>query len=631
MIVSRSSFYSVLQHLKTQRPLALDSETTGLRPWNEDRLFSIIIADKTDEYYFNFQAYENFPSENILPTSWLKEFQALFDLPILWFIHNAKFDLAFLHREGLTIRGEVHCTQAIARVEYNEHLKYSLDSCLQRIGLAKDDAVEKYIEEHKLYEKRQVPGKKTQETFKFYDKVPPEIIIPYGCQDARGCYALGVSQIDSITDQSIESSARGLPTVLGVMRNERKLTSTVFRMESCGVRIDREYAMRAARFEADRSIQCSASFESETGEAYKASPKLFERVFASERDLWEYTELGNPSFDSDTLKKFTNPLAKTILELRDAKSKSDFYNSFLYYADTDSRVHPSFRQDGAAHGRFSSANPNFQNLTSEPLGFCKSCQAVIESLPAGSSERGYIHACSKCSSSELHLHTYLTRRAVVPTPGYVFVSVDFLAMEFRFMLELACRMVGHSTPLVELIKTGLDVHEATAQLASQAGVKITRAEAKTSNFLTIYGGGNQKLADGLKCSLAQAKAIRQSIFKGAPEIMEFVDSAISTAKVRGFVFSWLGRKCHFPHSEWSYRAPNYLVAGGCADIVKISMNEIYLYLQDKKSRLVLTIHDELVVEVHETEIQDVPLAILSIMENTFPHKYLPLKCSAEWF
>src|SRR5882724_6533263 len=121
-------------------------------------------------------------------------------------------------------------------------------------------------------------------------------------------------------------------------------------MEQVGVRINKDYCVQAASFEQDRATKASAKFKTETGHEFKASGKLFASIFGNEKDKWEYTDKGNPSFESDTLLKFDNPAARIILELRDAKSKSDFYNGFLYHADSRGDIHPNFNPDGARHG-----------------------------------------------------------------------------------------------------------------------------------------------------------------------------------------------------------------------------------------------------------------------------------------
>lgn len=199
------------------------------------------------------------------------------------------------------------------------------------------------------------------------------------------------------------------------------------------------------------------------------------------------------------------------------------------------------------------------------------------------------------------------------------------------MLEFIARYVGRTFALLDAVNNGEDVHQATANNAKKlTGLEISRKDAKMTNFLTIYGGGNQKLADGLGITLDKAKAIRTAVLDSTPEMRLFVRQIITTAETRGYIFNWLGRRCYFPNPEFAYKGPNYFIAGGCADVMKVAMNNIDAYLLDKKSRMVLTIHDELAVEVHESEIDEVPQMVKYFMEEAFPSKYLKLTTDMEW-
>ena len=396
-----------------------------------------------------------------------------------------------------------------------------------------------------------------------------------------------------------------------VLENERRLTKTVFNMERVGVRIDREYTVRATRFESDRAEKAASAYKRETGRDYKASAKDFAAIFASEKDQWEYTEKGNPSFESEVLKKFKHPAAKIILEMRDAKAKADFYQGFLYHADSRGDIHPNYNAHGAAHGRFSSSSPNFQNLTSEE----------------GEEEK-----------------EFLVRRAIIPRPGFIFIMPDYDQMEYRLMFELANRIVfgmpeyehafykltPEGTPLVREIKNGKDPHQATADLVTSLGTPLVRSRAKNGNFALLYGAGDEQLSYTIGGTVEEARVLRQSIFSVAPEIKTFIRTVTSVARDRGYIFNWLGRRCYFPNGEFTFRAPNYLVAGGCADVVKVAMNRIDDFLVDKISRMVMSVHDELPCEIHESEISTVPQVIKSLMEGVFPSKFLPLTCGMEW-
>jgi len=628
-VVGRGEFDAVVERLKEAPRLALDTETYGLRPYHGDRLFSAIIAAGRDEgYYFNFQAYDDLGAEWVLSPSHLERLRLhLFcDSQKLWFLQNAKFDMAILAQDNCFLAGEIHCTKAIGRVEYNEHFSYDLDAALKRIGMAKDEGPEKWIEENHAWEWVTVPGRKKRDKNKFYFKVPFPIISSYGLDDACGTFALGESQVESIARKSREilsqnSKARVVEEVLA---NERRLTHTVFRIEHHGVLIDPDYCKKAAAREDQLLNDKFTEFEKSTGKKYISnSQPLFKEVFASDKERWEFgkpTKTGqiNPTFESEVLAGFVNPVAKTVLAIRDHESRSRFYHGFLYHADKRNYVHPNFNPDGAVHGRFSSSSPNFQNLTSENVQVCLACKHEHEEV---------LQECEKCGSKELARKEWLIRQAIIPPPGFDIWSFDYKAMEYYFMLEYACEQVGYITPLAERVREGADVHQATADLATgRAGFEIKRSPAKTSNFLTIYGGGDQKLADQLGIPLEKARAIRRAILDASPEIDVLIRAVIKAAERRGYVRNWMGRMNYFPDTRWAYRAPNYLIAGGCADVVKLAMNRIDDLLVGHKTKMVLTVHDELDFYGAHGEEFLIP-RIKTIMEEAFPAKYLPLKVS----
>lgn len=603
MIVTRGLFDKALAQLMEEPAFAADTETFGLRPYHGDRLFSLIIANSRGPLYFNFLPYPGISSEYVLTKR--EHLARLADLfrrrDLLTFWHNAPYDLHILGQDGIEVAGEIHCTMAQARVEYSDEYvkRLDLNTVAARIGQAKDDAVAKYCDIHKLYTEVQLGTRKELERYYHYDKVPFEMIVPYGENDGVTCWNMGQSQISKITTQD-QTSPPGR-TVTNVMLNERRLTKTVFRMERVGVRADIPYCKRAAAYETDRQEKAKAAFKRETGKDYSASNPLFQRIFESEKAKWKFTDKGNPSFESDNLRLLDNPAAKLILDIRDAKSKNDFYNGFLYYADSNGDVHPNFKPGGTVHGRFSSSGPNFQNLTSED------------------------------DEAEL-AQEFIVRRALVPRPGFIFILPDYDQVEYRFMLEMACRLLKRETPLVQKIKNEkLDVHGAIVKLVEESGgYKIGRKEAKVANFLTLYGGGPGALAAQLKVPLSVAHQIRGAIFKAAPEIKTYIDEIVETGRKRGYIINWLGRRCSFPYANLSRKAPNYHVSGGCADIVKVAMNRIDDALLRRKSRMVMTIHDELPIEIHESEVVMVPRQIHSIMENIFESKYLPLTVGMEW-
>ena len=608
MIVTREMVGPVINRLKDVKVLSVDTETSGLRPYHGDRIFSVIIVARaldgiTYPFYFNFIPYPGLPQDHILLPEHLQKLKELFsDGSKTWYAHNAKFDLAMLAGEGIEILGTIHCTQAIERVVYNDYMPggYDLDSCAERIGFKKDRAVEEYIEKNKLwtYTSDDKPG--SREKNKHFDRVPFDIIVPYGERDADITFSLGQHQEKTLQGIANDTDKK-LPSVLRIAENEKRLTKTIFNMERLGVKIDRPYCVRAASYEADRAEKSRSEFKRLTGKDFSASAKLFATVFADEKDKWSYTEKGNPSFDSESLSCFSNPAARAILDYRDAKSKSDFYRGFLWHADRDDIIHPNFNPGGAATGRFSSSSPNFQNLTSEE------------------------------SEEELE-QEFVVRRAIIPRPGFVFIMPDYDQMEYRMCFDYACVMWGSETELVRKIKNeGLDPHQATADLVTALGrMVLTRKLAKNANFGELYGSGLDTLAATIGGTRVEAQALKDALREAAPEIRNLTNNVSTTARTRGFIRNWAGRRSYLKDPNWAYKMTNYLIQGGCADVVKFAMNQIHDYLSAKKSKMVLTIHDELPCEVHESEIDEVPKKVKEIMENIYPYKYLPLTCGLEW-
>jgi DNA polymerase-1 len=599
--VTRSTFDEVVARLAASRGnKAVDTESTGLMPYKSDRLFSVIVTTESESYYFNFNPYARLDPEYVLPRDWIWRLQRVFDHPDdLWDVHNAKHDMHFLGVEGIVIKGTVHCTRSGARLQYNAYVQqkggpkpYSLDACLARIDLKKDDAVEEYIKAHGLFEKVSVPGKKQKETLKHYDQVPYEIMMPYGCVDTEGARALGRHQREDF-ERLAADAPKNCPAPTILLRNEYDITKTVFEMERVGIRLDRAYTEKALAYETERMRTSRQSFEEITGLPLVDSAKTMAKAFPGY--VPGVSKKGGPSYNSKVLAKYDHPAAKHVLDFRDAKSKTGFYGGFLYHADRDDVLHPNLNQDGTRSGRMSSSNPNFHNLTDEA--------DELEKNP------------------DLE---FAIRKAMVPRPGYFFFNPDFDQMEFKKMLDYSGAM-----RLIEEVKRGKDVHQATSDQVTLAGFQgCNRGKAKNGNFALIYCAGDKRLAATLGSDVAEAKKLRAAIFGVAPEMKTFIRKVINTASTRGYVFNWAGRRYYFPDPKFAYKAPNYLIQGGCADIVKFRMNALAAYLAGRKSRMLLQVHDEILFEIHESEAH-ICADLIAIMQDV-PYRHLPLTVSASW-
>lgn len=595
MLVGKRDFDEVVRNLSQTGSYGLDTETSGLT--RKDRLFSVIFADETQGYYFNFNDQPDHlghlaPDEYILPREWLDSLcQIVENRDSLFFLHNAKFDLSMLSKEGLIVLGSVHCTEAMERVLRNNHFKYSLKACAERRGLAKDDTVDAYIKEHGLFDKLVIPGKKKVSQLKHFDLVPFNVIAPYGCTDAVITRAIGLDQLAKmkLEDDSLPSNA---PTRQGVVDNERRFTKALWRMEEVGAHIDRPYTLRALGWTQSEAERAKLEFQDMVGAPYKDSVDCFRPVFTKLGIEMPQTPTGRMCVDKAALEKLEHPIGAKIREIRGLeKLASTYYSSFLHFADSNDLIHANIRQGGTETGRLSYSDPNLQNLPKE-------------------------------DKESFRTKPYLVRRCFTPlNSDWVLVPIDFDQQEFRLMLDYA-----GETELIQQVMSGLDLHEATAQMAG-----ITRAQAKTLNFGLLYGMGTAKLAKSLKISFREAEELKALYFEKLPKVQAFIRGVSFTAQKRGYIWNWNGFRNYCTFSSYAYKMPNALVQGSCGQVIRVATVKVDEYIAQNRlrSHMAAQVHDEILFQVHKSELHHVP-EFQRLMEQTYvPKNGMHLTCSVE--
>ncbi len=642
MIVTRDEFSSVIDTIQCYDSCSLDTETSGLYPYKKDgdRLFCITVSTKNKDYYFNFSNELDHLGTRINPLyilqrEWVLHFhQCLSDKLI--FLHNAKYDAAMLALESFgilitKIAKKIHCTQAIGRVEKNDRLNYKLETLASEIGAKKGDLVKKYCDDNKLYTMVARKGKKSKDKCYHYGKVPLMLMIDYACMDSRITYDLGIHQINTINKVSA-SMPEGKPKLNQVMEMEQKLTPVLFDMEYTGIKIDVPFVQDAMRFELKRRDSIEKEFIDKCwGEVTSISKrKDLIKAFDLHGEHYPKTDKGNPSFNKEALEGMKTPIAKLVQEFRDAERKASmYYGSMLEFIDANGIIHANIRQGGAGTGRMSYSGPNLQN------------QKKVE------------------DGDEDYTNKYLVRRSFIPRKGCNFFMLDFDQMEYKMMLDYA-----NETKIIKQVMAGVDVHQATANIMS-----VSRKIAKTINFMLLYGGGVAKLCLALhnptlpeallkdleklyrwkdlnpetiaiKMELEQSvielniielnKAFKQRehYFKNLPRVKNFIKNVRKTAKDRGFIFNWYGRRYNF-RKHMAYKAPNYLIQGGCADVVKLAMVELADFLLGFETKMLIQIHDEILFEVPHGE-EHILSNLKAIMEGIYPHKRLPMTCGIEY-
>ncbi len=580
IIVSKDTYLSICASLANEEFLSLDTETTGLRAYNGDRLFSIIIGTDSHCFYFNFKKYSDLCSDFTLNS--FQPLQELFQKPHLKiFLHNAKFDMHMLAKEGIFLEGHVLDTMVFHRILDNEASSLSLKNVAKSIGLNKDEKVEEYILKYKLYTIQKSPTGRTEKNLHF-DRVPFSIISEYALNDARITYLLGRHQYDAMQYDNY------FPKIAQI---EAEITKILFGMEMRGIQLNSAYVKAAFEYHLKKCAEIEAEWKKILNEDFLDSGKNLARLFNLVGVKFFLTEKGNPSFTEADLEEYSKDhrVAQYCAMVREYrkhyKKAHTFFGGLLKAADPLGVVHAHINQAGTRTGRFSMSNPNLQNQTKE--------EDEEEFFPL--------------------------RKSFIPREDYFFVEMDYKAMEFRLMLDRADQM-----DLAKEILNGVDPHQATADMTG-----LTRRHAKTLNFGLLYGMGVNKLAEALGVSLEDARLFRQKYFSRLPKIEFFIRSCTFFAETRGHIRSWIGRKFLYPDTRFAYKACNAVIQGGCSDIVRIAMCRVNAFLANSKSALLLQVHDSLLFEIHKEELHMLP-ELRKLMAESYDAKFLPMDVDIKW-
>jgi DNA polymerase-1 len=272
------------------------------------------------------------------------------------------------------------------------------------------------------------------------------------------------------------------------------------------------------------------------------------------------------------------------------------------------RIHASFNQTVAATGRISSSDPNLQNI---PI------------------------------RTEVGREI---RKGFVPDPGYLFLAADYSQIELRILAHFS-----GDPAFVEAFERDIDVHRLTAAVIFGVDIEAVsdeqRARAKTINFATLYGQGEFSLARQLGISRDEASDFIQQYFERFSGVRTFLDEQVAYAKSRGYVETLAGRRRYIPELDsdnWNIRqfgervAQNTPIQGTAADLIKMAMIRIHagLHARGMGARLLVQVHDELVLEVPEGDVDGVRQLVVSEMEGAMPLR-VPLRVDAgvgrSWF
>ena len=433
---------------------------------------------------------------------------------------------------------------------------------------------------------------------KFYDKTyGTEVTCKYPSDNAYIKEVVKKSifiynEYQGLYDELIKEDTLGLYHDL-----ELPLSYVLAKMEENGFLVDIDY-LKGMGEELDRSLaKLSEEIYEEAGVTFNIlSPKQLGDVLFNTMQIPypKRAKVGSYSTSKDILDRLKNryKIVNLILDYRAiAKMKSNYVVGIINEVADDKRIHTIYNQTLTRTGRLSSERPNLQNI---PIR----------------DEQGK-----------------LTRKGFIPSPGYKIASFDYSQIELRVFAHMA-----HATDMINAFKSGIDIHTKTASQIFNVDVsevtKDMRRKAKAVNFGIIYGISSFGLSEDLGINIDEAKTFIDNYLNTFPGIKDYMNSLVMEAYRTGYVKTLMNRKRiideinnknYIIRQSGERMALNTPIQGTAADILKKAMVEIDREMEKKKlkSKMLVQVHDELVFEVSEDEIETLREMVTRIMTSTY--------------
>jgi DNA polymerase-1 len=451
-----------------------------------------------------------------------------------------------------------------------------------------------------------------------FDQVDIAKAAEYSCEDSDQTLdvhlALWPQLQASFTPEADKSAPEGglsgisllphLPSLLGIYELEMASSESLYRIERTGVLIDAPMLATQSHELGQRIVQLETEAHALAGQPFNlSSPKQIGEIFFTKLGLpvVKKTPTGAPSTDDEVLQKLAEdyPLPAKILEHRGlAKLKSTYTDKLAQLAHPRTgRVHTHYAQAVAVTGRLSSNEPNLQNI------------------PVRTPEGRRV------------------REAFVAAPGCVIASADYSQIELRIMAH-----ISGDAALLLAFHDNMDVHRATAAEIFGVGTDVVTSEqrryAKVINFGLIYGMSAYGLARALSIDNTAAKNYIERYFDRYPGVKLYMERTRQSAKATGYVETVFGRRLYLPEinspngprrAGAERAAINAPMQGTAADLIKLSMVKVQQVLDEEKrgTKMIMQVHDELVFEVPEAEVDWVKHEIPRLMAGV-AHLKVPL-------
>ena len=646
-IVNTQTFAEDIKKLENMAQIVVDVETNGLDV-SKNQICGIGVGEAIKNGWSQYYPIRHHQGENLYPEQLKTLIEKLNDIPE-HIGYNVKFDLSFLEKDGLTIPDKT-LTDVIVMVRLIEHSDVKmlkLEQTLKR----------RYGEEFAQYDIDTKKYLRSNGWIDDFSLAPSDVLGEYCKRDVELTALLYQDCLNIIKRTEQEK----------VFALEQQLTYVLYKMERHGITIDKEYALEAQEKLTKRIDEVEQKILALSGRikwdsSIKSANKHDEKEFNISSSLQVgkvfeglgikssvKTPKGEPSWDSTALVNINHPIAGLIRQYRTLVKINSTY--LKPYTDID-MMHSTFCNWGTATGRLSSRKPNLQNiprnhfkladaqLTDEQISEVRSRVSAMMNSQGVSVEGELSDEVIKTwafigdeSFDDTDETQIALRRLFVARPDYELVSFDYSQMEVRvFMSYFRNEDIDKL-----LFKEDVDFHGEAAKLAfnvteEDEQYKFYRQMAKGITFGTIYGIGNKGLANQLGTSIEEAAEYKQKYFSGLKGSRGFFDSVVAKVADVGVIKNRYGRKYQIIKTM-GYKGVNYLVQGTSADLLSERMIEVDKFLDTTKSHILLQVHDEIICEIHKSEIETIPNQIRDLLEqNTLD---IPLKvdmevCTPSW-
>jgi len=576
LLDSNEKIELLVNEILQKKVFCFDTETTALEILDANLVGMSFSLESHKAYYLPFS--DNFEESKKL----VSNFASIFlDEAIIKIAQNIKYDLAVLKKYGIEIRGKLFDTM-LAHYILEPDSRHGMDFLSETILGYQPIEIETLIG----------PKGKNQKSMK---DVSPDLIKEYAAEDADITFQLF---------EKLSKRIEEIPNAKSILEDvEIPLVPVLAAMEEQGVRID-ELALKEMSKDLEIEIAKLEEIIVElAGTKFNiASPKqlgdvLFDVLKIDEKA--KKTKTGQYATGEDVLSKLENkhPIISKILDYRELqKLKNTYVDTLpLLVNKKSNRIHTSFNQAVAATGRLSSNNPNLQNI---PIKTAKGRE--------------------------------VRKAFIARSQDYVLLSADYSQIELRIIASMS-----GDTGMIEAFNEGLDIHTATA--SKVFGVELSevtkemRGKAKMVNFGIIYGISAFGLSERLNIPRQEAKEIIDNYFKEFGMLRQYMQNNIEFAKQHGFVETLIGRRRYLRDINSANamtrgfaerNAINAPIQGTAADMIKIAMINVHKRMKEERldSKMILQVHDELVFDVHPSELEKLKVIVSKEMREALPLK-----------